>query len=47
MVHIYHYNLEKPLPLLSGEWLSVLETYSFSSYALGLRSEKMEGKKPS
>lgn len=46
MVHIYHYSLEKPLPALSGGWLSVLQSYDFSSYSIGLRTEKMEGKKP-
>ncbi len=44
MVHIFHYSLEKPLPAISGEWLAVLETYAFQTYAIGLRTPK-EGKK--
>lgn len=45
MVHIFHYSLEKPLPALSGEWLTTLSTYTFTTYAIGLRTPKMEGKK--
>ncbi len=44
MVHIFHYPLKQPLPALSGEWLSLLESYAFDSYAVGLRTPK-EGKK--
>jgi tRNA pseudouridine synthase 10 len=46
MVHIFHYSLEKPLPALSGDWLRVVDTHAFSTYAIGLRTEKIEGKKP-
>lgn len=45
MVHIFHYTLSTPLPTIAGEWLSILESHAFETYALGLRSEKMEGKK--
>lgn len=45
MVHIFHFSLEKPLPSLSGEWLGVLESHAFETYTLGLRTQKMEGKK--
>jgi len=46
MVHIHHFTFQEPLPRLSGEWLSALESYSFQTYTIGLRTSKIEGKKP-
>lgn len=46
MVHIFHFSLKHALPVVAGDWLNVLETHAFETYAIGLRTEKMEGKKP-
>ncbi len=46
MVHIFHFSLKHLPPIVAGEWLDVFETHAFETYAIGLRTEKIEGKKP-